>query len=111
MESLIIHRNKAIEILQGKIAHVSNVLKKAYLENGRGSLLLYTEDVINYRTISKEDYRDRDDSLFLFELEKSKSKLAHMIDSYDPKTQGILILISSDPSNATWFITLTLPSH
>jgi hypothetical protein len=111
MESLIIQRNKAIEILQDKISHVSNVFRKGYLENGRGSLLLYIEDVINDRKISKENYRDRDDSLFLFDDEKSKSKLAYMIDSYDPKTQGIVMLISSDPSNATWFITVTLKSR
>ncbi len=111
MGSSIIQRNKAIEILQDKISHVSNVFRKGYLENGRGSLLLYIEDVINDRKISKENYRDRDDSLFLFDYAKSKSKLAHMIDSYDPKTQGIVMLISSDPSNATWFITVTLTSR
>jgi hypothetical protein len=111
MESSIIQRNKAIEILQDKISHVSNVFRKGYLENGRGSLLLYIEDVITGRKISKENYRDRDDSLFLFDYEKSRSKLAHMIDSYDPKTQGIVMLISSDPSNATCFITVTLTSQ
>ncbi len=94
--------------MQDKISQVSNVFRKGYLENGRGSLLLYIEDIINDREISKEDYRNRDDSLFLFDYEKSKSKLAHMIDSYDPKTQGIVMLISSDPSNTTWFITVTL---
>ena len=111
MESPIIQRNKAIEILQDRLSHVSNVFRKGYLARGRGSLLLYAEDVIKNQKISVENYRDREESLFLFDVEKSKIQLAHMIDSYDPKTQGIVMLISSDPSNATWFITVTLQSR
>jgi len=34
-----------------------------------------------------------------------------MIDSYNPKTQGILMLISSDHQNATWFVTVALKSR
>lgn len=110
MESPIIQRNKAIEILQDRLSHVSNVFRKGYLARGRGSLLLHAEDVIKNQNISVENYRDREESLLLFDVEKSKIKLAHMIDSYDPKTQGIVMLISSDSSNATWFITVTLKS-
>ncbi len=80
------------------------------MARGRGSLLLYAEDVIKNQNISVENYRDREESLILFDVEKSKIKLAHMIDSYDTKTQGIVMLISSDASNATWFITVTLKS-
>lgn len=110
MESPIIQRNKAIEILQDRLSLVSNVFRKGYLARGRGSLLLYAANVINNKKISVENYRDRKESLFLFDVEKSKITLAHMIDSYDPKTQGIVMLISSDSSNATWFITVTLKS-
>ena len=110
MVSPIIQRDKAIEILQDRLSHVSNVFRKSYLARGRGSLLLYAEDLIKNKNISVEDYRDRKESLFLFDGEKSTTKLARMIDSYDPKTQGIAMLISSDASNATWFITVTLKS-
>ena len=84
--------------------------RKGYLAKGRGSLLHYTEDVLQNKEIFLEDYRDRKESLFLFDVEKSKTELARMIDSYDPKTQGIAMLISSDSSNVTWFITVTLNS-
>lgn len=74
-------------------------------------MLLYVENVLKNHTISTGNYRDRDESLFLFDYEKSKNDLAHMIDSYDPKTQGILILISSDHQNATWFVTVAMKSR
>jgi hypothetical protein len=108
--SPIIQRNKAIEILQYKLSQVSNIFRKGYLARGRGSLLLYTEDVIKNQHVSVENYRDREESLFLYDDENSKNELAHMIDSYNPKTQGIMMLISSDSSNATWFITVALKS-
>ena len=110
MVSPIVQRNESIEILQDRLSHVSNVFRKGYLAKGRGSLLLYTEDVLKNKEISLEDYRDRKESLFLFDVEKSKTELARMIDSYDPKTQGIVMLISSDSSNVMWFITVTLNS-
>ena len=106
----MIQRDKAIEILQYKLSQVSNVFREGYLARGRGSLLLYTEDVIKNQHVSVENYRDRKESLFLYDDEKSKNELAQMIDNYDPKTQGIMMLISSDSSSATWFFTVILKS-
>ncbi len=110
MESTIIQRDKAIEILQDRLSHVSNIFREGYLARGRGSLLLYTEDVIKNQHVSVENYRDRKESLFLYDDENSKNELAQMIDNYDPKAQGIMMLISSDSSNATWFFTVILKS-
>ena len=110
MVSPTIQRDKAIEILQNRLSHLSNIFRKAYLARGRGSLLLYAEDVIKNQHLSEANYRDRKESLFLYDDENSKNELAQMIDNYDPKTQGIMMLISSDSSNATWFITVILKS-
>ena len=110
MESTIIQRDKAVEILQDRLSQVSNIFREGYLARGRGSLLLYTDDVIKNQLVSLENYHDRKESLFLYDDENSKNELAQMIDNYDPKTQGIMMLISSDSSNTTWFITVALKS-
>jgi hypothetical protein len=110
MASPVTQRDKAIEILQDRLSHLSNIYRKAYLARGRGSLLLYTEDVIKNQHVSVENYRDRKESLFLYDDENSKNTLARMIDNYDPKREGIMMLISSDSSNATWFVTIALES-
>ena len=110
MVSPMIQRDKAVEILQGRISQVSNIFRKGYLAMGRGALLLYAEDVIKNQHVSVENYRDRKESLLLYDNENSKNQLAQMIDSYNPKTQGIMVLISSDSSNSTWFFTVFLKS-
>ena len=110
MESPIIQRDKAIEMLQNRLSQVSNIFREGYLARGRGSLLLYTEDVIKNQHLSVGNYRDRKESIFLYDDENSKNELAQMIDNYDPKTQGIMMLISSDSSSATWFFTVILKS-
>jgi hypothetical protein len=47
-----------------------------------------------------------DKHLDLFDNKKSRKDLAKLIDNYDPKIQGNLILITK--SNATWFVTVKL---
>jgi len=45
--------------------------------------------------------------LEIFDNPDSKSRLADMIDNYDPKNEGIMTLITSY-SNATFFVTCRL---
>jgi len=54
-------------------------------------------------------HRDKNQSLSFFDNKNSKEDLRKLIDNYDPKTEGILILITQ-PDNATWFITFKLKS-
>jgi len=72
-------------------------------------LILYPYHVENVPQLSCIDYNTRDQSLDLFDNKKSRRDHAKLIDSYDPKIQGILILITI--SNATWFVTVKLKSH
>lgn len=33
-----------------------------------------------------------------------------LIDNYDPKSEGIMVLITESNANATWFVTVKLKS-
>ncbi len=58
--------------------------------------------------LSSIDYNNQNDSLELFDNKKSQKELRGLINKYDPKTEGVIILITK--SNATWFITCKLKS-
>ena len=62
----------------------------------------------NILLLSCIDYNNKDQIIDLFDNRKSREDLSKLIDSYDPKNQGILILITK--SNATWFVTIKLKS-
>ncbi len=72
-----------------------------------GRNCFYPFHVENVPQLSCVDYNTKDQSLDLFDR-KSREDLAKLIDNYDPKKQGILILITK--SNATWFVTVMLKS-
>jgi len=55
------------------------------------------------------DYRSRKDLLKLFDDKESSARLAALVDEYDPRTEGILVLIAS-VNNETSFITAKLKS-
>jgi len=67
---------------------------------------LYPFHVENVPLISCIDYNNNDQSLDLFDSKKSRKELSQLINGYDPKNQGILILITE--SNTTWFVTIKL---
>ena len=69
--------------------------------------MIYAEDIINGRMPSKGSYRTREEMLAIFDKPDSKARLANMIDNYEPKTEGILTLITSY-SNETFFVTCRL---
>jgi len=109
MEASIQNKEKALETLTKQIYHLSTVFRESYLENGRGALVVHTFLLEKNHQVSSTDYRTKKQSLFLFDSKKSKEDLQKLIDNYDPKTEGILILITQ-PDNATWFMTFKLKS-
>ena len=56
--------------------------------------------------IDEMDYHSKEDAVDLFDNVKSRTDLKRMISNYDPKRDGILILITE--TTATWFITCKL---
>ncbi len=109
MEVSIQNREKALDILTKEIYHLSTVFRESYLENGRGALVVHTFLLEKNHQVSSTDYRTKNQSLFLFDNKNSKEELRELIDNYDPKTEGVLILITQ-PDNATWFFTFKLKS-
>jgi hypothetical protein len=55
--------------------------------------------------MSKSDYRIKEEIVDLFEDEKSRSEIAKMVDEYEPKKSGILVLITQQ-ANATFYISV-----
>jgi len=110
MQTAIQEREKALNILEKQLYHLSNVFKESYLKKGRGALVVHTFILESNPQINSADYRNKNESLALFDSTKSREDLKKLIDNYDPRTEGILILITQ-ADNASWFITVKLKSH
>jgi hypothetical protein len=108
MKLSIQERESTLEELEKHLEYISRMYKECYLEKGRGSIILYSFHVNNIKQLSCIDYNTEDESLALFEDKKSRSDLRKLINNYDPKKQGVLVLITK--STATWFITVNLKS-
>jgi hypothetical protein len=106
METSIQEKETTLKLVNNHIDLLSILYKECYLQKGRGALILYPFHVENVPQLSCIDYNTRDQSLDLFDNKKSRRDIAKLIDSYDPKNQGILILITR--SDATWFVTIKL---
>ena len=106
MEASIQEKGTTLKLLDKHLYFLSKLYKECYLQKGRGALILYPFHVENIPQSSCIDYNTRDQSLDLFDNKKSRKDLAKLIDNYDPKIQGILILITK--SNATWFVTVKM---
>ena len=85
---------------------ISALFKRCYLRSGRGVLLLYSQDLKPSNKVVDSSYGTEGDAVDLFDSEKSKNDLEKMISEYEPKKEGILVLINA--SNATWFVTCKL---
>lgn len=109
MESIIQERENGLRLLDKQLFHISNVFRENYLKKGRGALVVYTFILETNHQLSSIDYNTKDESIDLFDNEKSRKDLKKLIDNYDPKTEGILILITK--SNATWFVTVKLKTR
>jgi len=110
METAIQEREKALNILEKQLHHLSTVFKESYLKKGRGALVIPTFLLEGNSQISSTNYNNKNESLALFDTANSREDLRKLIDNYNPKTEGILILITQ-PNNASWFITVKLKSH
>ena len=74
---------------------------------GKGALLVYAKNVIANRLPSKIDYTTKGYLLDIFDSPASQSNLVNMVDNYNPREEGILVLITGH-SNATFFVTVNL---
>jgi hypothetical protein len=108
MESNIQERENTLIELEKQIHDISNVFRKSYLQKGRGALVAYTYLLEIDHKLSPIDYNTKVQSIDLFDNKKSRQKLSMLIDNYDPRTEGIMMVISK--SNATWFVTVKLRS-
>lgn len=106
MNSDVTERERALSILESQMNEISVVFKRCYLSSGRGVLLLYSQDVKLSNKVVDSSYRTENEALDLFDSEKSKIDLKKMVREYEPKKEGILVLITK--SNATWFVTCKL---
>ena len=105
--SAISQRDKALSILDSNLTKLSKLYKECYLSMRRGAFLVYASDVIKRGMPSEIDYRTKEEILDIFDAPSSHAELEQMIDTYDPKTEGIMTLITSY-SNATFFLTFKL---
>lgn len=97
-------KDDTLKTLSKHLKYLSKIYKEGYLQKGRGAIVLYPFHVENITQLSCVDYNTKDQGLDLFDNKKSCKELAKLIDNYDPKNQGILILITK--LNATWFVTV-----
>jgi len=94
METAIQERERSLNILEKQLPHLSTVFRESYLKKGRGALVIPTFLLEGNSQISSTDYNNRNESLALFDSAKSRKDLKKLINNYDPKTEGILILIT-----------------
>ena len=108
MESSMQERDNTLKKLDKHLTFLSRIYRECYLQKGIGAIVFYPFHVDNILQLSCINYNTKDQSLDLFDNRKSRKDLEKLIDNYDPKNQGILILITK--SNATWFVTVKLKS-
>jgi len=110
METAIQERERSLEILEKQLYHLSNFFKETYLKKGKGALVIPTFLLEGNSHVSSTNYNNKNESLALFDDADSRKELKELINKYDPKIEGILILITQ-ANNASWFITVKLKSQ
>ena len=100
-------RDMALSTLNGNLIALSKTYKECYLEMGKGGLLVYAQNMIKGKIPGKHHYRTKQELLELLDQPVSHDKLGNLIDNYDPKREGIMVLITSH-ANATYFVTCKL---
>ena len=103
-------RDKALAALGLFWPEISLVFRECYLSSGKGAILVYTDPVINGAIPADDDYLTRNDVLEIIDGKEPKAGLAALLGSYDPHSEGILVLITSS-SNAPFFHTVKLISR
>lgn len=100
-------RDMALSTLNGNLIALSKTYKECFLEMGKGGLLVYAQDLLNSEIPGKHHYRTKQELLELLDQPVSHNKLGNLIENYDPKKEGIMVLITSH-ANATYFVTCKL---
>jgi hypothetical protein len=103
-------RDKALAALGPFWPDVSLAFRECYLSAGKGAVLIYTDPVINGTIPTDNDYLTRNDVLEMIDGKEPKACLAALLSSYDPHSEGLLVLITS-ATNATFFHTVKLISR
>ena len=103
-------RDKALAALAPFWPDVSLIFRECYLSSAKGAVLVYTDPVINGTIPTCEDYLTRNDVLEMIDGKDPKAGLAALLGSYDPHSEGILVLIASS-ANAPFFHTVKLISR
>lgn len=100
---------KALLALEQVLLEISQTYRECYLSQGKGALLVYAYSVINGQIPNANDYRTSEDVLEIFDNIDSKARLAELLNKYKPRTEGILVLITSH-NNETLLVTVKLKS-
>lgn len=100
-------RDKALSVLDSKLNSLSRLYKQCFLSSGRGAMMVYASDIIDGDGPREYDYRKKEEILEVFDDPLSYQSLERMIEGYDQKKEGIMVMIT-DYSNATYFITFKL---
>ena len=103
-------RDKALAALGPFWPEVSLAFRECYLSSGKGAILVYTDPVINGVIPTEDDYLTRKDVLEMIDGKEPKAGLAALLGSYDPHSEGILVLIANS-TNAPFFHTVKLISR
>ena len=103
-------KDEALSALEPVLFEVSKVYRECYLSRGKGAMLVYADSIINGHIPNMHDYRTREDVLEIFDNIDSKASLAGLLDKYEPRAEGILVLITSS-NNLTLFVTVNLKSR
>ncbi len=103
-------RDKALAALGPFWPEVSLVFRECYLSAGKGAVLVYTDPLINGVIPAEDDYLTRNDVLEIIDGKEPKAGLAALLSSYDPHSEGILVLITSS-TNTPFFHTVKLISR
>ena len=100
-------KNQALSVLGNNLIELSKTYKECFLAKGKGSMVVYATDIINSRMPKMIDYNPKKETYDFFDDEESQNKWHEMIDMYNPRKEGILLLITSF-SNRSYFITVKL---
>lgn len=102
-------RDKALSVIDPFMLDISLVYRECYLSEGKGALLVYADSVINGNIPAEGDYSTKNDVLEIIDGKDSKASLAALLSTYDPHSEGILVLVPSI-NNAPFFVTVKLRS-
>lgn len=103
-------RDMTLAALEPHVFEMSAVFRKCCLSLGKGALLVYADSVLAGHIPGANSYRTRKEILELFDNVDSTVSLNKLIEAYDPKSEGVMVVITSI-NNASYFVTVKLKSR